>query len=79
MTTKLKSHYRIALDCGVHPTSRKIETRRHGRQWHAPLRTFDDNARVALSLGQVVRNAEQGFDAFPAGPRFINVRFTIAE
>ena len=75
MMTEIKTHFQTALDHGVHLTSRKIETRRCGSQWHAPLRTFDADARAALALGQVVRNVEQGLDVFPAGPRFLNVRF----
>ena len=76
MKTEFKSYFRTALGYGIFLTSRKSETRRNDNHWHAPLRTSDTDARAALALGQVVRNVEQGFDALPAGPRFINVRFT---
>jgi hypothetical protein len=69
------SYYTAARRQGVHTTTKPIETRRNGNQWHAPLRTFDASTRQALAEGKVVRNLAQGFDAFQAGPRFINVRF----
>lgn len=70
------TYYTTALKRGVHITKGHIETRRNGNQWHAPLRTFDADGKAALAQGQVVRNVEQGFDAFPARPRRINVRYS---
>ncbi len=70
------THYTSALHRGVHTTEKNIGTRRNGHQWHAPLGTFDAPARAALAAGQVVRNHDQGFDAFPAGAGIINVRFS---
>ncbi len=59
------TYYQAALKKGIHTTVKHIETRRNGNQWHAPLRSFDAEARRALKGGL----GRLEFVLMPAGGR----------